>query len=308
MTQETIPQKRSTTPLVSVLCLAYNHESYIEQCINGFVMQQCSFPFEVIIHDDASIDKSADIIQKYCSRYPELFVPILQHENQFSKHVPITTNHMFPIARGKYIAFCEADDYWVDPLKLQKQVNFMESHPDYSVCVHGCRLYDEQQQSFVDNQYYMNTPDTIGILDLFGRPFNIASSSLFFKRNAQAEHKRQMMGDMVNINGDTISLFLYAEQGKIKFIPEEMSVYRLGSGIWSTGNWYNRDLNSLITLSRLYGIIEDEEARQMINGVLLSIKRGLHNIMDDYYRVLSSKPYRLGQTLLRPIRRLVGMF
>ena len=192
MTQETIPQKRSTTPLVSVLCLAYNHESYIEQCINGFVMQQCSFPFEVIIHDDASIDKSADIIQKYCSRYPELFVTILQHENQFSKHVPITTNHMFPIARGKYIAFCEADDYWVDPLKLQKQVNFMESHPDYSVCVHGCRLYDEQQQSFVDNQYYMNTPDTIGILDLFGRPFNIASSSLFFKRNAQAEHKRQI--------------------------------------------------------------------------------------------------------------------
>lgn len=292
--------------MVSVLCLAYNHEAYLEQCLNGFVMQQSAFPFEVIIHDDASTDRSADIIMDYCNRYPGLFVPILQHENQFSKHIPITTNFMLPRARGKYIAFCEADDYWIDPLKLQKQIEFMESHQDYSMCVHGCRLYDEQQQSFVDNQYYMNMPDTIGILDLFGRPFNIASSSLFFKRNAQAEHKRQMMGDMVNINGDTISLFLYAEQGKIKFIPEEMSVYRLGSGLWSTGDWYSRDLNSLITLSRLYGIIEDEEARQMINGVLLSIKRGLHNIMDDYYRVLRSKPYRLGQTLLRPIRKLVG--
>lgn len=298
--------KNNDIPLVSVLCLVYNQAQYLRQCIDSLVLQQTSFPYEIIIHDDASTDGSVEIIRDYANRYPSIIKPVLQKENQFSKHVPITTNYMLPRARGKYLAFCEGDDYWIDSLKLQKQVDFMESHHDYSMCVHGCRLYDERLQSFVDNQYYMNTPETIGILDLFGKPFNIASSSLFYRRNPQAEHKRQMMGDMVNVNGDTISLFLYAEQGKIKFIPEEMSVYRLGTGIWSNGDWYSRDLNSLVTLSRLYGIIDNPDARQMINEVLLSIKQGLYTSMVDYYRVLSSKPYRLGQMLMRPIRKLTG--
>lgn len=269
-------------------------------------MQQCTFPFEVIVHDDASSDRSAAIIHEYCEQHPGLFVPVLQSENQFSQHIPITTTHMLPRARGKYVAFCEGDDYWTDVNKLQKQADFMEAHPEYSMCIHGCRLYNQQQQAFADNRSYMCTPDTIGLPDLFGQPFTVASSSLFFKRNDEAESKRRRMGDTVNVNGDTINLFLYAEQGKIKFLKEEMSVYRLETGLWSKGSWYSRDLTSLETLSRLYGVIDSEEARQMIGAVLTPIKQGLLSRLADYHRVLASKPYRLGQLILRPMRKMLG--
>lgn len=293
-----------SAPLVSVLCLVYNHKQYLRQCFDGFLMQRVNFSFEVIVHDDASTDGSAAIINEYHERYPSLFVPILQRENQFSRHVPITTTYMLPCARGKYIAFCEGDDYWIDPEKLQKQVDFMEAYPDYSMCIHGCRLYDNQTQEFVDNSAYMCTPDTIGILDLFGQPFQVASSSLFFRRNDTAEAKRLRLGDVVNVNGDTVNLFLYAEQGKIKFLPQEMSVYRLETGLWSTGNWYSRDLTSLISLSKLYSVIDNEDARCMIDNVIYPTKQGILSRMQEYYRVLGSKPYLLGQKILRPLRKL----
>jgi glycosyltransferase involved in cell wall biosynthesis len=121
-------------PLVSILITSYNHEKYIRQAIEGCLMQQTSFPYEIIIHDDASTDSSAQIIQEYADKYPELIIPILQKENQYSKAVRIMATLMVPIARGKYIAFCEGDDYWTDPKKLEKQITIMEKDPLISLC------------------------------------------------------------------------------------------------------------------------------------------------------------------------------
>jgi len=122
------------TPLVSIICLAYNHEKYIRQCLDGFVMQKTGFRYEIIIHDDASKDGTTAIIREYAKKYPGLFVTIFQEENQYSKGIPIGKTYMYPLAKGKYIAECEGDDYWTDPYKLQKQVDFMESHPEYVLC------------------------------------------------------------------------------------------------------------------------------------------------------------------------------
>ena len=109
-----------SNPMVSICNLVYNHEKWLRRCLDGFVMQKTSFKFEVLSHDDASTDSSATIIREYEERYPDIFCPIYQTENQYSKGQGIFIPILLPKARGKYIALCEGDDYWCDPLKLQK--------------------------------------------------------------------------------------------------------------------------------------------------------------------------------------------
>lgn len=121
-------------PLVSISCTTYNHAPYIRKCLDGFLMQQCDFEFEIVIHDDASTDETQEIIKEYQKEFPDIIKPIFQTENQYSKTGSgIMARYNFPRVQGKYIALCEGDDYWTDPLKLQKQVDFMEAHPDYSL-------------------------------------------------------------------------------------------------------------------------------------------------------------------------------
>lgn len=122
---------------IAIQCFTYNHEPYIRDALEGFIMQQTNFPFVAIVHDDASTDGTADIIREYAAKYPEIIKPIYETENQYSKHDG-NLGHIMTAAcestGAKYIALCEGDDYWTDPLKLQKQVDFLESHPDYSMC------------------------------------------------------------------------------------------------------------------------------------------------------------------------------
>ncbi|MFK2238497.1 glycosyltransferase family 2 protein [Bacteroides fragilis] len=114
-------QNIDTPPLVSIFCITYNHSSYIRQCLDGFLIQKTNFPFEVLIHDDASTDDTAGIIKEYEAKYPDIIKPIYQVENQYSKGLDINIVYNLPRARGKYIAMCEGDDYWIDPLKLQNK-------------------------------------------------------------------------------------------------------------------------------------------------------------------------------------------
>ena len=116
--------------IVSVQCITYNHEPYIRQCLEGFVIQKTNFPFEAIVHDDASTDGTAAIIREYAEKYPEIIKPILETENQWSKNDGSLGRIMGEASHGKYIALCEGDDYWIDPYKLQKQVDYLESHPE----------------------------------------------------------------------------------------------------------------------------------------------------------------------------------
>ena len=116
--------------MVSICCLTYNHEPYIRDCLEGFVNQKTNFKFEVIIHDDASTDKTADIIREYESKYPDIIKPIYQTENQYSQGIKFGKKYIYPKMRGKYVAFCEGDDYWCDNNKLQKQFDFFDFYPE----------------------------------------------------------------------------------------------------------------------------------------------------------------------------------
>lgn len=125
-------------PQVSISCLTYNHAPFLRRCLDGFLMQQCDFDFEILIHDDASNDGTQEIIKEYQQKYPQIIKPILQTENQWSKGVNgISFRANFPRARGKYIAMCEGDDYWTDPYKLQQQVDFLENNPHFSLTCGG---------------------------------------------------------------------------------------------------------------------------------------------------------------------------
>lgn len=123
--------------MVTIQCITYNHEPYIRQCLEGFVMQKTNFRFEAIVHDDASTDGTADIIREYAEKYPDIIKPIYETENQYSKHDGSLDRIMNDHTHGKYVALCEGDDYWIDPLKLQKQVDLLEKYSECSMCCSG---------------------------------------------------------------------------------------------------------------------------------------------------------------------------
>ena len=146
---------KNQAPLVSICCAAFNQENFIRDAIEGFLMQETGFPFEIIIHDDASTDNTAKIIKEYERKHPDLFVTIYQTENQYSRGVKPWFKFIFPRVRGKYIALCEGDDYWTDPLKLQKQVEFLEGNEEY-VMSYGNALMEDLTNEYHKKKYYLN--------------------------------------------------------------------------------------------------------------------------------------------------------
>ena len=148
MKQTTI-ETEGQKPLVSICCLTYNHAPYIRRTLDGFLMQETEYPLEIVIHDDASTDGAQDIIRKYASRKPELYRLILQSENQWSKVGDAVTRNLIDAASGKYVLFCEGDDYWTDPQKINKQVDYMEAHPECSMCIHAVNVVNLAGESVI---------------------------------------------------------------------------------------------------------------------------------------------------------------
>lgn len=232
-------------PLVSILVLTYNHEKYIQQAIEGCLMQQTSFPFELIIHDDASTDNTAQIIQRYADQYPEVIVPIIQKENQYSKGVRITATILIPRARGKYIAFCEGDDYWTDSMKLRKQIDFLENHPEYSGSAHQSLVLTNG----VERLFNRNVKSDIYINDLLGsRLFHTAS---FVFRTDPYRKYPPMPGKA--LSGDRLLFLLVAANGPIYYFNDIMCIYRKHDGGISSTVTYNmmkRDFNTVDYLQK----------------------------------------------------------
>lgn len=173
----------NTKKLVTIICTAYNHEKYISDAIDGFLMQKTNFDYEVLVHDDASTDRTAEIIRKYAEEYPQIIIPILQEKNQVSQGVQIYKEYLYPRGKGKYFAICEGDDYWTDETKLQKQIDFLETHQDYSMCCHNStRLYSNTGKLVVENPVKKEGDVTSYeiILDPYGTW--IATASIVFRR------------------------------------------------------------------------------------------------------------------------------
>lgn len=212
-------------PLVTICCITYNHEKYISQTIESFLMQKRDFPIEIIIHDDASTDKTTEIIKEYERKYPEIIKPIYQKENQYSKSRKISFEFVFPKAQGKYISFCEGDDFWVDQTKLKKQVEFMELHDEYSMCFHAVKVIDFQGNP---TGKYLG-PYTKGNkdyrMDYTAQGGAVHLSSIFFKTHLVENIPTWALN---STHGDYALAIMLSALGKVHFIDEVMSYYRRG--------------------------------------------------------------------------------
>ena len=225
--------------MVSVCCIVYNHEKYLRKCLDGFIMQKCNFKYEVIIHDDASTDSSPEIIREYCEKYPDIFVPILQTENQYSKGVRIGCTYIYPKVRGKYVALCEGDDYWTDPNKLQKQFDALEQYPDCHICLHRVDFVSEDDKLIgrglpLKCKNGKNSgEDLIKRIAKFSYPFNTTSYFMLAKDIKQYAEDTPAFA-MVQGSGDVPLLLFFSTKENYYYIDEVMSHYRAGSvGSWS---------------------------------------------------------------------------
>ena len=218
--------------MVSIRCLVFNHEPYLRQCLDGFVMQQTNFRFEAIVHDDVSTDGSVAIIREYAEKYPDIIKPVLETENQYSKGGGRLNMIVDKYIRGKYVAICEGDDYWTDPLKLQRQYDFMESHPDCSLCFHANNeLYPSgevivHRPSVVKEIYTL--ADAVGV----GGGF-MATNATFARWDYLRQEGRPDFWRNSPV-GDLPMMLYFASKGNIGYIDEVMSVYRMQvAGSWS---------------------------------------------------------------------------
>lgn len=217
--------------VVSVLTPCYNHEKYIRKCIESIIGQKTNFKFELLINDDASTDHSAKIIKEYEEKYPDIVKPVYQTENQYSKGVKITANVLVPRAKGKYIAFCEGDDYWTDENKLQKQVDALESHPDCYFCTHRVQMVRENDEE-IPYAFFPSFPLKSGIIksEIVIGWYNFQTCSFFFKKSAYSDFLNQPRRYReVSIVGDLPMLLFAVEKGKVYYFDEVMSRYRKGS-------------------------------------------------------------------------------
>ncbi len=219
-------------PKVSILCLTYNHEKYIKQALDSFLMQKTNFDFEVLIHDDASTDKTPQIIKEYQKKYPHIIKPYFEEENQYSKGVRgFTGKFLLPKAKGQYIALCEGDDYWVDKNKLQLQVNFMDKDKDYTVCFHPVKIIYENSKKKPGVWPKNSDSNQFNLKELLKGNFIQTNSVVYRKLDSYHDYPSSNF-----LPGDWFLHLYHAKYGKIGFINKIMSVYRRHSyGIWWEG-------------------------------------------------------------------------
>ena len=211
------PDKNTLT--VSIKCVVYNHEPYLKQCLDGFVMQKTNFRFEAIVHDDASTDKSADIIREYAELYPDIIIPVLEEENLYSKDKVLLRRKMNNLCKGKYVALCEGDDFWTDPYKLQKQVDYMEAHPGCSLCFTAADVIYEKGVPKND-QYVFAQQETRDLYDL---------PDLWIVATASILHVNKMDNypyDPRFLYGDFPLIMFMLQKGYLHCIGEKMVTYR----------------------------------------------------------------------------------
>lgn len=243
----------SRTPLVSVLCTTFNQEVYIEDALRGFLMQKTDFPFEIVIHDDASIDGTVDILKAYAQRYPQLIKLVLQKENQYSqgrKIGPIAAKY----AVGKYLACCEGDDFWIDEYKLKKQKEIFDVNPLCSLVIHQCLLmsgnYIDSKPSMAHGleQRVIEKSEVIGGQGQFS-----PTASYFVKKEIFDIFPEWFQTAPV---GDYFLECYSFKLGEVVYLPEASSIYRVNAiGSWSGAHSESGDVSKKVCLA-MYNSLE----------------------------------------------------
>lgn len=215
---------------VSIICLTYNQEKYIRDTLDGFLIQQTDFNYEILVHDDVSTDGTVDILKEYQQKYPDKIRLILEEENQYSKGIDLTKDICFPLVRGRYIAFCEGDDYWTYQGKLQAQYDIMEADSEISMCYHNAVVYNEEKDRLTLN--VLNHPSG------YIKDKEVICPVKGWYPTASCFYRAEYLRDYPNLHaptGDEGMRYYMACRGKLYFINQAWCVYREASdGGWNT--------------------------------------------------------------------------
>lgn len=236
--------------LVSVCCLSYNHEKFIKYALDGILKQKVNFDYEILIHDDASTDKSQEIIREYEKKYPDIIKPIYQVENKYTKGEQICP-YNFNRAKGKYLAFCECDDYWIDENKLQKQINFLENNIEYMGTTHNIYVVDKYNNIQNLNNEIRPSLEEHDITTLNELKYNqgiCGQTATIVCRNfwsLLSEEQKKIYCES-ETNGDRKISICLVNFGKIKYFSEVMSAYRI---TYDTDSWTSRNAHKITALS-----------------------------------------------------------
>ena len=231
-------------PVVSICVQTYQHSKYIRDCLNGILLQQTGFSYEIVLGEDESTDGTREICREYAERHPDkirLFLRSRKYVIYINGNPTGRFNFMenYKAARGKYIALCDGDDYWTDPNKLQKQVEFLEANPDFSICFHQAKVISDDGKNYYYNKYHGNTIFTTK--DIIINNFIPTSSCVFRKKINQLPDWFCKIGV-----ADWPLHILNSEYGKIFFIDGCMSVYRVHSGgLWSSMSYKEKIIRSV---------------------------------------------------------------
>ena len=273
---------------VTIRCITYNQKDYIRQCLDGFVMQRTNFRFEAIVHDDASTDGTAEIVREYAEKYPDIIKPIFETENQYSKHDGSLGRIMNANTRGKYVAICEGDDYWTDPLKLQKQADFLDANPQCSLTYHACKnvFSTPCKVNILYGECVKESYSDIDILSIY--PFQTAT--VMYRKDILDSDLYKKAQEIGCTAGDQI-LFLTASRfGTIEGVNEQMSVYRRHEGGISQ-HMYDAD--------KLWKNFKDWQKVALLFGGNIRKKINKDQLGLFLYRAFTLKKYKIFFKMLR---------
>lgn len=291
--------------LVSISCITYNHKPYIRKALDSFLMQKTKFKYEILIHDDASTDGTQEIIKEYVKNYPKIIKPIFESENQYSKGVKrITYIFNDKRAKGKYIALCEGDDFWIDSNKLQKQVDYMEEHEECSMCFHAAEFYDNETKSVTEIRRAYNKDCIAFSSDIISKGGDfIITNSMLYKKSALNNPPEFFFNSHV---GDYPMQLIFAIKGTVYYINETMSAYRIAvKNSWTSNNILNDNKNEKKVINIANNIKLLTEFNIYTNNTFFNaVERGLFLLLSVVFTygdsvVLKDKIFRTAYNSLK---------
>jgi len=265
-------------PVVSICCITYNHKDYISEAIDSFLMQETDFPFEILIHDDASTDETTDIVLAYAKKYPKIIRTIIQTVNQYSQNIRCTMIAVNQV-KAELISFCEGDDYWIDKCKLARQVEAMNSKPKVNICFHPAEVKyegkDKENDRIRNYGDYGSKKKIIKCKEVIlkGGGFMPMASIMIRRRMIDDIRKKDSLFLMQNMTHFFYQI-MGAYQGGALYLPNNMSVYRsMHEGSWS----YKASINSTFQLNAVEKFIESVVKANNITGA--RYEKEFHEVM-----------------------------
>ncbi|MGY0392962.1 glycosyltransferase family 2 protein [Bizionia sp. KMM 8389] len=274
--------------LVSVIVQTYNHEQFIVKCLDSLLMQNTNFPYEILLSEDDSSDETRKICIEYAEKYPET-IRLFLHDRRNNIKINGNATGRYCLlwnlkhSKGKYIALCEGDDYWTDPLKLQKQVDFLEVNPKYVLCFHKVRILtieDGIVDDFITEKKYDKIEQfPITQHTLFKHSNFIHTPSVVF-RNVLKEFPVELQLSPV---GDYLLYFILSKHGFMHRIDEVMGIYRYGQGVYSKLSAKEKNIiGRQFQICLLSYTDSDEIKKDIIKNMYIKVKSSENNNIQNY--------------------------